>query len=150
MKNIFLILLFLSIHAIGQRVAVVSTSNDPVEFASVAYYKDGKISEADYADKNGVFNCTGRNFDSLEISCIGFETKRIAKASIAEKISLEEMPIALEEVVINSNQAFDIGYSKVKCKKIKSSLGIDKFAQMAVFIENPFKTAVVITSVSLT
>ena len=86
MKNIFLILLFLSIHAIGQTAEGVGVSSN--------------------------------------------------------------MPTRLKELVINSNQTVDIGYSKTKQKKIKSSLGIDKFAQMAVFIENPFKTAVVITSVS--
>jgi len=86
MKNIFLILLFLSIHAIGQTAEGVGVSSN--------------------------------------------------------------MPTRLKELVINSNQTVDIGYSKSKRKKIKSGLGIDKFAQMAVFIENPFKTAVVITSVS--
>jgi len=59
-----------------------------------------------------------------------------------------EMPTNLKELVINSNQTVDIGYSKIKRKKIKSSLGISKFIQMAVFIENPFKTPVVIKSVS--
>lgn len=149
MKNIFLILLFLSMHAISQTVTVVGiSSNNPVSFASIACYQNGKFSTGNYADKNGKFNLNGHDFDALEISCIGFQTKRITKEDVAEKIFLMEAVINLKEVVINSNQTVDIGYSKSKRKKIKSRLGIGESIQMATFIENPFNTPVVIKSVS--
>lgn len=149
MKNIFLILLFLSMNAISQTVAVVgSSSNDPVSFALIAYCQKGKVVAGDYADKNGRFNLNGHDFDALEISCIGFQTKRITKEDVAEKIFLMEAAIDLKEVVINSNQTVDIGYSKSSRKKIKSRLGIGESIQMATFVENPFNTPVVIKSVS--
>jgi|GEM_PF-1862351 len=149
MKNIFLLLFFIGIHAISQNVAVVgASSNDPVSFASVAYYKKGMFIVADYADNKGKFSLNGRDFDALEISCIGFETKKIDKADVAEKIFLKEASIDLKEVVITSNQTIDIGYSKIKRKKIKAGLGIGEFIQIAAFIENPFKTPVVIKSFS--
>lgn len=76
----------------------------------------------------------------------------VSMHAISQTIAVDEAPskapTELKELIINSNVTVDTGYSKSKRKKIKSGLGIDKFAQMAVFIENPFKTAVVITSVS--
>lgn len=149
MKNIYLIFLFLGIYATGQTVSVIdATSKNPVSFASITYYQNNNIITGDYADNKGQFNLNGHDFDALEISCIGFETKRINKVDVTENIFLKEVPMTLNEVVINSNVTVDIGYSKSKRKNIKSSWSIGKFGQMAVFIENPFKTAVVIKSVS--
>ncbi|MDV6169095.1 carboxypeptidase-like regulatory domain-containing protein [Flavobacterium sp. DG1-102-2] len=130
MKNIFLIFFFLSINAIGQAVEVIGfSSKQPVSFASIAYYKKGNIIAGDYADKNGKFNLNVQDFEMIEISCIGYETKKINKADVAKQVFLMEVPIDLNEVVINSNATFDIGYSKSKRKKINSRLGIGKLSK---------------------
>ncbi|MCW4467497.1 hypothetical protein OGH69_00825 [Flavobacterium sp. MFBS3-15] len=124
------------------------SSNEPVHFASVIFYKENKTVTGDYANENGILNFQYRDFDCIEISCIGFETKKFDKKNITEKLYLKETVIQLPEIIVNGKASVEIGYINKKKVKLKRNLSIGKFIQIAEFIENPFKVPVLIKSFS--
>lgn len=148
-KQLLGIAFFATMSLNSQTIEILNySSNEPVHFASVVFYKKNKPVAGDYANENGIIDLSNRDFDSIKISCIGFEKKGFDKSNITKKLYLKEIPIELPEVLVNKKASLEIGYINKKKVKLKHNLSIGKFIQIAEFIENPFKAPVLIKSFS--
>lgn len=148
-KHLLGVALFATMSLHSQTIEILEySSNEPVHFASVVFFRENKPVEGDYANEHGIIDLSNRDFDSIKVSCIGFETKNFDKSNISEKLYLKETAIQLPEITINNKSSVEIGYINKKKVKLKHNLSIGKFIQIAEFIENPFKVPVLIRSFS--
>lgn len=108
MKQLLVFLIFPSI-LFGQITysgkIVSKKSKEKIPYASVGLIKENIGTNA---DENGFFTLTGsisKEHDSLIVSCVGYETAIVeAKGQSNCLIELEERPMILKEVIVNSKQ----------------------------------------------
>jgi carboxypeptidase-like protein len=85
-------------------------SGEPLTGASLTLYSGGNISGL-VANKEGKFVMTGRSYDSIRVSMIGYHSKTIFPGQAGRgylKIQLQPAPAELEEVVVKKSSVVDI------------------------------------------
>ncbi|KGO90543.1 carboxypeptidase-like regulatory domain-containing protein [Flavobacterium subsaxonicum] len=139
------LLLFVVFNACAQVLQVLdSNTQEPISFAKLVFTKDGMPVTGDYCGQDGRFTMpSDKVFDTVEVSCIGYAPKVIAKVDITPIILLNKTAVELNEVVVTKTVQVTIGYSSMK--KLKFS-GIKKGFQDAVYIENTLGSAAAIQS----
>ncbi len=151
MKKIALLLLFLNpLLGNSQNIKIIdSTSKLPIPFATIKMEKDGKFTNGMYTDENGDLSVPiDRQYDEIIISCIGFETKKVAYNQHEKSIELAKKTYSIDEVIINNKNNIQIGYSKEQ--KSSNSVGVAKGLEIAVFVENKLDYEATINSVQFT
>ena len=85
-------------------------SGEPLTGASLTLYSGGNISGL-VANKEGKFVITGRSYDSIRVSMIGYHSKTIFPGHAGSrylKIQLQPAPAELEEVVVKKSSVLDV------------------------------------------
>jgi hypothetical protein len=148
MKKAFLLFLinsyFIPLYSQNIKIYDIET-NRPVSFVTVSYFKNDSFIDSDYCDENGFVVIKNKDFNKIDFSCIGYETKSIIEISNVDTIFLKKKIITLNEVVIqNKKKSFSfLGHST---KKRKISISGSKGFEICEFIENPYKTEKTIKS----
>ncbi len=139
-------LFFVGYCCYGQSVTIVNVvTGQPVPFATVILNQDLKVTSGAYSNEDGQLTILG-HYDFLEISCIGYESKKVFIDEVKEVIFLKEKTYQLDEVIINSNvnqKDLLVGYSK---EKKTMFYGVSKGIITAVYIKNSHQVAARIKS----
>lgn len=148
MKKLFFLLL--TVYNLNQSYAQTIKvydldTNEPVPFVILSYFKNEVNIGSDYCNKNGFVIIKNNEFNKIEISCIGYESKIITDITIVDKVFLKKKVIALEEVVIlnNNDKKILLGYTD---KRKKISISGSKGFEICEFINNPYKSEKTIKS----
>lgn len=138
MKILVLFYLLIFNNLFAQKITVLEQgSNVAVPYATVTFYKDGNVVFGNYTNYQGEID-TDIEFDSVEISCLGFEKTKVSKNNIKNNtVFLTKQNIELEEVIINHKKIdlTHIGENKTK-KSIINGVGLAKGNEIVQFIEN--------------
>ena len=143
---LFYLLIFNNIFA--QKITVLEQgSNVAVPYATVVFYKDDMIFFGDYTNDFGEINFQ-KEYDFINISCLGFETRKVFKNQIENNvIFLNKINIQLEEVVLTNNKQEFIAIGENKRKKsFSGSFAFEKGSEVVQFIENKLKKTTKINS----
>ena len=138
MKILVLFYLLIFNNLFAQKITVLEQgSNLAVPYATVTFYKDGNVVFGNYTNYQGEIDAD-IEFDSVEISCLGFEKTKVSKNNIKNNtVFLTKQNIELEEVIINHKKIdlTHIGENKTK-KSIINGVGLAKGNEIVQFIEN--------------
>lgn len=148
MKRIFILFFFpiVNYSQIFYGYVKDSVTSEPLTYANIVF---SNKNIGTYSDEKGYFNVQknySSDVDTLIISSVGYDTKKIplksykSNETINLNINLSQTSITLEEVVIKPK--FDIQYSEYNLgeKKIDNvSLSSLIGNQIATFIINPYK-----------
>lgn len=136
----FLTFILIYTTAFSQEVCIVdSLTKKPLMYTNARFYLNNKVIGGVYCDENGKITINKINFDNVEFSLIGYNTKTIGKNAIQDTIILNQIAIPLNEIKIQrdiKNKTTSLGYVRYK-KKIR--LSASKGFELVVFIDNPFK-----------
>ncbi len=99
-KIIIILLFFNSLNILSQSTVVVdSISKEPLPFSIVKYGKYGF-----YTDDNGYFDRQNIKSDTIEISYLGYYSKKILKNSVSDTIFLKERNNVIDEVILRKSR----------------------------------------------
>jgi hypothetical protein len=103
MKNLLLIILLSPLIVYSQislKGTIVDSQKNLIQFASISI---NQTANGTYTNEKGIFHFDSiQPTDTLQISCIGFESRSIAVNSLSDTILLQEISIEIGEVVIKS------------------------------------------------
>lgn len=147
MKSIVLILVifYLTFLNAQQREALIvdSNSKEIIPYAAVKYInsKDGT-----YSDEKGFFKINSA-IDSIEISCIGYQSKKLKTEEIENKIYLDPNIILLKTVKLNSSSPIEM----LGKNKSTNFIGLGSFVNNTINLAKrfDFKSNIVLKSVQL-
>jgi len=109
MKNLLLIILLSPLIVYSQislKGTIVDSQKNLIQFASISI---NQTANGTYTNEKGIFHFDSiKPTDTLQISCIGFESRSIAVNSLSDTIYLQEISIEIGEVVIKSEYNRDI------------------------------------------
>lgn len=135
--SIFILLYTVSF---SQELCVLdSLTKKPLMYTNAKFYLNNKIIGGDYCNEKGKITINKINFDSVEFSQIGYETKIVGKNFIRDTILLNQISILLNEIKIEkkgNHKITSLGYVNYK-KKIR--LSAFKGFEIVVYIDNPYK-----------
>ncbi len=139
MKNVFLLLFYL-IHPLSFSQNIIisdSGTKQPIPFANIFLFKENKVINGYYCNDQGVFNFENSvDYEKIEFSCIGYETKFIVDFSkVKDTIFLVQKNIVLDEIKIKKKNTIltELGFCN---KKKKLNLSSFKGSEIVVFIKN--------------
>lgn len=128
-----------------QRESLILDSNtkEIIPYASVKYIN---TKEGTYSNEKGFFKINS-SIDSTEISCIGYQSKKLRTEEIQNKIYLDPIIISLKAIQLNSNSHFKI----IDKNKSENYIGIGSFVNNTINIAKrfDFKSNVILKSVQL-
>jgi len=131
---IFNILLIFPLFLQAQIQGVVTEKSTrlPIPFVSINYVSGGQ-KKVVIADKNGKFAIADRNVETMQISCVGFISKKISQPALLAQpimIELEEQSVTLGEVVITpkNNPAHRIIRRAIANKNINNFEKYDEYS----------------------
>ena len=139
MKYLYALLLLFGLNVVYSQVITVkdATAQEPVPFATILFVQEGMPVAGDYCEQDGKFTMPADEvFNTVEVSCIGYAPKVIAKADITPIILLTKTAVELTEVVVTKTlpkKGLVLGYSDFKKSFVS---GIGKGIEEVVFIEN--------------
>ena len=148
MKNILLILFVLFIiTGNAQTITVVnSQTNEPIPFASVYLVAGNLVIDGLSCNENGAAILPKREFDTLKISCIGYEDLILNKNQTGSFIFyLKQKDFKLNEIIIENKKTAILAYKGRKGR----DLGILKDEGSILFFRNPYKKPVLLKSFSM-
>ncbi len=136
---IFSLVFFNGIFA--QPIEILDSSNQkPIPYANIIYMNNGEISGGTYSNKNGIAHLSlNEEMDSVEISCLGYFSKKLSVENLGSKIYLEEKEEVLGEVVVLPHSDEETKYVGIQKEKNSVSLSATKGYQMVVLIDNPIQ-----------
>jgi hypothetical protein len=149
-KKIFIfIFYFIYSFSFSQNIIISDLfTKQPIPFVNILIYKENKILNGFYCNEKGVVNFENSiDYEKIEFSCIGYETKSIVNFSkIKDTVFLIQKSIVLNEVKIikRNNILTELGFCNLK-KKL--NLSSHKGSEIVVFIYNNFKKAKEINSI---
>jgi hypothetical protein len=124
-------------------------TKEPIPYATIKYFENSTFSHGDYSSEAGIVDLQKKiNFDYIEISCIGYETKKIYKSELSDgAIYLYRKINLLNEVIVprNKHNTEIIGY--LNRKKSNKTEEIVKGYSNAVLIKNIGKQDKLIKSI---
>lgn len=142
--TIYTILFFTSFYtSIAQEIQVLSQEdNSPIPFANIVYMIKDSIVGGTYTNENGrLYLSLTDKVSHIEISCLGYESKKIEKNKINESIYLIDSVSELSEIVLKKKKK-----SKKQIKKMGFPIKYKGFSvdvaggfQKVILIENIFK-----------
>ncbi|MBF00177.1 MAG: hypothetical protein CMP77_09385 [Flavobacterium sp.] len=131
--QLFMLLVFWTAEA--QTTAILDAENkQAIPYATVVFKKEGKPVDGFYTSENGILELPSSEYDTAEISSLGYENKSVARHDIKAQLYLKPKAIELAEVIVSSAKDTLIG--EYNFKKAKSQ-PIGTGHQLAVFIDNP-------------
>ena len=138
---IFIISLVFTNLAIAQVVEILNQeTSETIAYANIIYLQKGQIQGGTYSNENGqatiVFTA---EVDSVEISCLGFETKKITAKNLPKTIFLESSIELLDEVAVYSNADAPLLFLGFDKELGAQSTTAFKGFQIITFIENSFQ-----------
>lgn len=140
-KKYHVIIVFLiSSVCFSQKIKVIDiVSNNSIPYANFTLYKDKKIVQGSYCNENGEMLIKhDLLFDSIVVSCIGFEEQNFTKEMIVnDTLFLKPTVYHLKEVVIKTNRNNDFETLGFVDTKSKSLIGAFKGMEICTFIKNP-------------
>ncbi|MBR9830703.1 carboxypeptidase-like regulatory domain-containing protein [bacterium] len=139
MKHLLLLILFTPLITFSQnsfKGVIVDTQNTPIQFASISI---NQSANGTYSNEKGIFHFDSiQPTDTLKISCIGYESRKICVKDIKDQITLNSNSINVDEVVVNrkrKNRSFTIGYYNMGyLSPFPHNLGSSINIQLATFI----------------
>lgn len=152
MKKIILLLLLIHLKCIGQTPNNIFVydlfSKKPVSFATILFFDEQKKQNGMYADENGFAKIKILENTILEISCLGYETKKISNYNeIKDTIYLNPNSTILDEVIVTDKQSIkNLGFNK---EKKNESINTFKGSEIVVYINNLEKIDTKIKSILL-
>lgn len=120
----------------GAQTAIIlnAESKQAIPYATVVLKNAGKPVDGIYANEAGVVALPPGDYETAEISSIGYENKTVDRDEFTGALYLKPKAIELEELLLSSVKDTLIG--EYNYKKVKSqTTGIGH--QLAVFIDNP-------------
>ncbi|KGO87353.1 hypothetical protein Q765_06720 [Flavobacterium rivuli WB 3.3-2 = DSM 21788] len=136
MKLFYTILLVLFCFAIKAQSIVIlnAVTKEPVPFATVLARLNQEPVSRDYCNQDGSVKISIKNYDVLEVSCIGFTAVALDKAAVGAEVLLQPVAFQLDEVVITGRtNVVTVGYID---RKKNDFSGIAAEFKDAVFIPN--------------
>ncbi len=119
---------------VAQKFLVIdSISNNTIPYVAI---RNANNDKGFYSDQYGSFSisaCTPN--DTIEISCLGFETTKKIVASLKDTIYLIPKVIALSEIVIKGNKKSKIKHIGFNKKSKKMSFYIQSLEQLGVLLK---------------
>ncbi|MNK01357.1 hypothetical protein D3C87_191540 [compost metagenome] len=145
MKKLYSLLILFSFTAYTQTIKIAdAVTHQPIPYASVYLLNNTKISGGTSCDTNGNAILPVVNFDTIKITCIGYEDTQIAKTDVDTLIYLKPKVIDLEELIIGNN-------THVLAYKGKKgvSLSMTKDTEFVLYVKNTFKRTLGIKTFSM-
>lgn len=154
-KNILLILLFVcqsylvsgqaEMHINGK--VINAANNEPVPFANIRWNREGTFTNTDGEFSFSITNNLLESSDTLFISSIGFQTRKVlldtVKSNNSYLIVLKEDFYKLDEVVVNGKkEKLDVvevvqnAIEKIKSNSNNSSYGVEAFYRQTHYFTN--------------
>ncbi|MGM0635978.1 MAG: carboxypeptidase-like regulatory domain-containing protein [Bacteroidota bacterium] len=125
---LFLLVVLITHLSYSQNFVVYDAKEkQPLPFATVIYGED----KGAYADKNGKVELS-TDADTIEVSMLGFKSKKIAVNQIQDSLFLEESQETLAEVKINETATKT---KKIKAKRKRKSAYLIKQRQVFTFLQ---------------
>lgn len=142
------LVIFITQNLFSQNLIVFDkATNTPLSYVTITLFDNDKIIEGNYTDVNGYVSFNfDLQFDRIELSMVGYDKLILLKRDITNKVFLNQKKIELNEVFISSNDNFsfeNIGF--ITGKKV-AGLGLNKFMEQSVFIDNTFNIPMYIHS----
>lgn len=139
MKIFKTILLFTFFATNAQTIKIIESETfAPISYATVKLYKDTTLVYGNYTNDEGRIDMNSIDYNYVEASCLGFETKKMLKNLIENNtIYLFKKSIQLETVTVTNKKIefTEIGKNK-KRKSITGHSVIGKGYETVQFIEN--------------
>lgn len=131
----FYLVFFALTFAFGQKVYVKdSVLKEAIAYANVNYCINDSIIGGDYTDSNGLLIISNSTFNSLQISCVGYEKEYKKKEFLDSVIYLKKKSIDLNEVIVSNKTRFETFGEIYSNNKI--DIGFGKSLEIVTFIEN--------------
>ena len=103
MKHLFTLYLFMSVVLVSAQQKTFTVTDDSnkngIPYVSVNYLNGYGI----YADEHGVVTLANE-IDEIELSCLGYETKKVKVKDINDKVFLFPKPLELDEVTVGGKK----------------------------------------------
>ncbi|WP_297334417.1 hypothetical protein [Flavobacterium sp.] len=132
----YLLFMLLAFWVAGAQTITIlnAESRQGIPYAAVVFKKEGKPVDGLYTNETGVLTLPTSDYDTAEISSIGYEHKIVNRHEIKAELYLKPKAIELAEVIVSSAKDTLIGeYNFKKAKNQPIGTG----HQLAVFIDNP-------------
>jgi hypothetical protein len=114
-------------------VIVDIDNKKPVNFANVRIKNTEK---GTYSNESGEFELSVNQYDTLEVSCVGYISNSNSVQSIKDSIFLKSTNIILPEVIITTDEANDKPTLGLFNHKVKMEIGGLPASETAVWINN--------------
>lgn len=120
-------------------------TKETIAYSTISYKFNDEVIYYDYTNVEGFLTLNKSiNYNSIEISCLGFENQSINKELISETIFLKPKIQLLKEVIVNNiRKTKVIGFLN---EKEKLEIGFSKGLEICMFFENKNKNEVLINS----
>lgn len=148
MKNIiFILIAILTTAGNAQTFKVIDIqTSEPVPFASVYLVVGALVIDGVSCNENGEAALPKREFETLKISCIGYEDLLADKTQISSgTLYLHPKDVELNEIVIENKTATTLTYKGRKGR----DLGMFKNEEIILYFRNPYKRPVLLKSFTM-
>jgi hypothetical protein len=152
MMRIIIFLLLINLNSLGQTKKSIyiyeQDSKSPVQFATILFFESENKQNGVYSDENGLAQIKLGQNSFMEISCIGYENKRVLyNNELKDTIYLKPNVVVLNEVIVSNRKA--VRYFGFENQKTSNSLNTFKGNEILVYIKNTYSTEAKIKSVLL-
>lgn len=144
--KIYFFILFISTISYSQQGKILILDKSSKEIIPYASIKFINTTEGTYSNEKGVFNINS-GIDSIEISCLGYQTIKISTNEIQTTTYLTPTTTLLKAVELKNQSAFEI----LDKKKSENYIGLGSFVNNTINLAKrfDFNNTVVLKSVQL-